>query len=160
MLSDAGKRAAYDYERWLSGQFVRKTAAFTPQSLLQRLEQLNLHMRTVDVYRMNKQLLYEYLLYLFSDDKIAVLQARSDAATSDRITEAVTRAVAPLPYYYTLSVLDRIQLALADRHEAAGRIRALRQSVVRKRQRERSLPWIALLATLLLCFLMYILYRK
>lgn len=117
-------------------------------------------MRSVDIYRMNKQLLYEYLRFLLSDEKIAVLERRAGPEAIRSIITGLTGFLSPLPYYYTLGVLERMQLLAANLPEEQDRIATLRRQARRKRQWERALPWIVAGISLLLCFIMFLLYRR
>lgn len=149
----------YDYERWLSGRFHKQAAIITPDYLHLELQKLNAHIAQIDVYRMNKQLLHQYLLFVFSDDKIGIIQLKAgDKARAGIIAEA-GKAAAHLPHYYARAILERLLLIAANDEERM----ALRQTLTRlarEARLQKFFPWLAVLVALLLCIAMYVFGRK
>lgn len=158
ILSNEEKRALYDHERWLSGKFKnRKALAITPQYLLLEVTKLNSHLATVDVYRMNKQLLHEYLLLLLQDSYIGVLQLKADETTMEEIVLGILKATNYLPFYFAERIFNRLFLLAQEntyqtlRKEIAQNYRVQRKAyLVQKR-----LPWLIVAITILLMFVMY-----
>ncbi|RYZ47839.1 MAG: hypothetical protein EOP49_20200, partial [Sphingobacteriales bacterium] len=89
VLNNTERRALYDHERWLSGRFSKNAAVITPEYLLQETDKLNAHIAVIDVYRMNKELLWRYLLFLLSDEKIAVLRLKGKPGTVSGIIDGI-----------------------------------------------------------------------
>lgn len=114
-LSHTQKRTDYDYERWLSGRFNKKTTLITPDYINNELIKLQDYLNTLDVYRMNKQLLHEYLLFVLSDEKQAILHLKATTAHIENISNNILQITQLLPEYYALPVIDRL-LLLAEQH--------------------------------------------
>lgn len=160
-LSHEEKRALYDHERWLSGRFKgTASSAITPEYLLQELEKLEAHIAVIDVYRMNKQLLHEYLLFLLLDEKIAIIQMKATPAVLSSLAALFLKMETLLPAYYGKVILERLHMLTEGRAEEQQLVAAARQALLRKEHRQRYYPWLALLLTLLLCLAMYLFARK
>ncbi len=159
VLSHVEKRALYDYERWLSGRFHKQAAILTPGYLHLELEKLNAHIAQVDVYRMNKQLLHQYLLFIFSDDKIGIIQLKAGDQDRAGIIAEAAKAAVHLPHYYARDIWERLLLIAANDEERAGLQRVLSR-LAREARWQKLFPWLAVLAALLLCMAMYLFGRK
>jgi molecular chaperone DnaJ len=159
-LSNAGKRSLYNQERWLSGRFSKKTTVITPQYLQQEVQKLNAHLAEVDVYRMNKELLYRYLMFLLSDDKIGIILQKAEDNFASRFVPQILEAIAPLPHYFAKDVLLRLKAITADNEaENTLLVRAIRKRAIEE-QKEKWFPWIIFLVTLLLCLAMYLFSKR
>jgi curved DNA-binding protein CbpA len=158
VLGNEASRAAYDHERWLSGRFTYKgVIAVTPLYLLQEAVKLNAHLRKVDIYRMNKQLLYEYLLFLLQDKNMAILQRKGDAHFLGQFVQEILGAARYLPFYFEKDILGRLSLLVADSDEE--NIKQEIKAAFAQRRRtyilQKSLPWLAVLLTFILMLCMY-----
>ncbi len=159
-MSHEERRALYDYERWLSGRFTRHTAILTPAYLLQEVQKLNAHIAEIDVYRMNKELLHQYLMFLLSDEKIAIIQLKADTDTVHALVSAIIKTVAVLPHYFALDVLQRLKETTSAYPGEREKINLTIRRRKREAQWQRLFPWLALLVTLLLCLAMYFFSKK
>lgn len=155
MLTHEEQRALYDYERWLSGRFQQRAAILDPPYLLLELQKLNAHLAQVDVYRMNKQLLHQYLLFLFSDDKIGIIQLKAEAVTRGSIIEEGLKATLHLPFYYSNEILNRLLQVAADDGEAQP-LRDIKKRLEREARWQKLFPWLVAAVVLLLCVAMYL----
>ncbi len=160
VLANEEKRALYDYERWLSGRFTKNTITLTPEYLLQEVNKLNAHIAEVDVYRMNKELLHRYLMFLLADEKIAILQRKGNPEILAGITKGLMQAVAVLPHYFSLEVLRRLQVTIAGNSDLEQQIGYVLKKLTREAQWQRLFPWLTLLITLLICAGMYLFSKK
>lgn len=160
VLSDPRRRAAYDEERWLSGKIHARKIVITPEYLLGELHKLNNHIRSVDVHRMNRQLLQEYLLFFLKDEKIAVLHKHADETYLHTFVQAMLDTTTHLPYYFAETVLARLQLLARDYIPVQERINTARTAMTRQARLQRLLPLFIVLITLLLCIGMYLFSRK
>ncbi len=160
ILSNDKERKAYDHERWLSGRFRDSIKMITPHYLLDALQKLNMHLLEIDVYRMNRQLLKEYLCYLCTDEKIAILRKKGEIGLLERFIAEGLKTSKFLPYYYELAVLNRFKLiAAADESLNEALLKRERQLLF-IRQWNRFFPWLTVLITLLICIGMFWFGRK
>lgn len=160
VLSNNEKRAAYDHERWLSGRFTKTILAFTPDYLLRETEKLNAHIAEIDVYRMNKQLLHRYLLFLLSDEKLAIINRKADEQFTGQFIPEILKTVKLLPYYFAADVLERLKLISAQTATETNAIRKFGIQLKRHKRGEQLFPWLIVLFTLLLCLAMYWFSKK
>ncbi len=155
ILSHPGKRAAYDEERWLSGRINARTIIITPEYLLREARKLNSHIQSVDVHRMNKQLLQEYLLFFLNDEKIALVHKQADAHYLSAFIPELIRATEYLPYYFARPVFGRMHLLSRDNESAALAVQAAEGRMARQAKWRWYLPLLIVIITLLLCIGMY-----
>lgn len=150
----------YDYERWLSGRFSKNTVILTPQYFLQEIQKLNAHIAVIDVYRMNKQLLHQYLMFLLADEKMAILQLKAEEQVLQDIIGELLKAILPLPSYYAKEILARLKVLAEGYPAEETRIDKVLNRIIREEIWQRSVPWLVLLVTLLLCITMYLFGKK
>jgi hypothetical protein len=159
-LNNEERRALYDYDRWLSGRFTRNAATVTPEYLLQEIQKLNAHIAVIDVYRMNKELLHQYLLFMLSDEKIAVILLKSKAETTHGLVEEIIKASSALPVYFAKEVLYRLKMITVNNPDDALKVDTSLRRLMREYTLEKLFPWLALVITLLLCVAMYFFSKK
>lgn len=160
ILNNAEKRALYDYDRWLSGRFTKNAVAVTPEYLLQEIHKLNAHIALIDVYRMNKELLHQYLLFMLSDEKIAVILLKGKADTIRGLAEGIIKASSTLPVYFAKEVLQRLKMITVNSPDEELKVSTTLKRLSRQQKLERLFPWLALAITLLLCVAMYFFSKK
>jgi len=134
--------------------------AVTPEYLLKEAGKLNGHLAAVDIYRMNRQLLYEYLLLLLQDDYIGILQVKAGTELITDFIKEILRSSAHLPFYYDKEILKRLQLLSGKQ----GPEQATLLTAMKKRKSayllQKAFPWIVAATTLLLCIAMYLFAKK
>jgi hypothetical protein len=159
-LNNEERRALYDYDRWLSGRFTRNAVVVTPEYLLQEIHKLNTHIAVIDVYRMNKELLHQYLLFMLSDEKIAVILLKSKPEIIHGLVEGMMRASSALPVYFAKEVLHRLKMITVNSPDEALKVDTSLKRLTREYKLEKLFPWLALVITLLLCVAMYFFNKK
>ena len=160
VLNNEERRALYDYDRWLSGRFTRNAAVVTPEYLLQEIHKLNAHIAVIDVYRMNKELLHQYLLFLLSDEKIAVILLKSKTETIHGLVEGIIKASSALPLYFAKEVLQRLKMITINSSVEELKVNTRLKRLTRQHTWEKLFPWLTLVITLLLCVAMYFFSKK
>lgn len=161
-LSHAGRRRAYDEERWLMGMSntARQQEAISPQWILHECMKLHRHMATIDTYRMSHRSLRDYIFLLLSDAHIGILLHSNDGETNAAIIEEVLKATRHLQHPYTEEVAERLlQLAGTD----AGVRAEITLSLDKSRKeagRNKYFTLFILMAALLLALFMYFYGRK
>ncbi len=155
VLSDPRKRKDYDRELWLSGKLHEKNLELSPGNLLNELKILNAHILELDVYRMNKSLLQQYLLFLLSDERLAVLTNEPSADYITAFTSEMISIATILPPYLALPVLARMKYAFASIGPALSLISISEQKIKRTYLCTQYAPWVILTTVLLICIAMY-----
>jgi molecular chaperone DnaJ len=157
VLSHEERRRLYDHERWLSGRFAKNALVLKPEYLLDDLYKLNAHLREIDVYRMNRELLYRYLLFMLSDEKVAIIEKRAQAPVRQGIAREILKAMQLLPGFFALEIISRIQLILnGEDEEILKELEMVTRKVQREQRLQRYLPWLISALTLLICVAMYL----
>lgn len=159
ILTHVEKRANYDHERWLSGRFNKKTTILTPEFINIEIIKLKEHLATLDVYRMNKQLLHEYLLFLLSDEKLAILNLKSDENTTNAITNNIIGITELLPVYFALPVLQKLRLLAMTKPFVSDAINTQYQRRIKEQKLQKMQPWFVVFIVITLLTTMY-LYSK
>jgi curved DNA-binding protein CbpA len=122
VLGNAGRRAAYDEERWLRGLTSRTSAAvrITPEWVLKEAARLRRHMETVDTYRMNHAALRDYIAALLSPEHLSVLQAAPGRHAE--ILDEILASTRKLRHEYTTDVARQLLLLAGDHKKNRERI--------------------------------------
>jgi hypothetical protein len=112
------------------------------------------------MYRMNRQLLHEYLLFLLSDDKMALLIQKATPEIIHSISESLLKAIAYLPAYYALPVLNKWMPA-ATMDVGSGREISKKTATLKKEEKQQKVyPWLIVLLTLFILIAMYYFSKK
>jgi hypothetical protein len=128
--------------------------------MLQEIQKLNAHIALVDVYRMNKQLLHQYLLFMLSDEKVAIILLKGKPDTVSGIVSGILKAASTLPLYFSIEVLTRLKVIAVNSIDDTAKIDLALQRLNRERIWEKLFPWLALAITIILCMAMYLFSKK
>ncbi len=114
----------------------------------------------VDVYRMNKELLHQYLLFMLSDEKIAVILLKGKTDTISGIVSGTLKAASALPLYFSIEVLTRLKVITSNNPDDGEKIDLALQKLHREQIWQKLFPWLALAITIVLCMAMYFFSKK
>ena len=156
-LSNSNRRKKYDEERWLSGMDtrMRREQHISPEWILQECVKLSKHMQGIDTYRMSHSSLRDYVLLILSDSHMAVLQQHRDTDVNHQIIIELLMATARLEFRYMPGIAERLVL-LADKDvELLQLIYKHMEALSKDEKRDKYMPFIIVIITLLLCVLMY-----
>jgi hypothetical protein len=128
--------------------------------MLQEIQKLNAHIALVDVYRMNKQLLHQYLLFMLSDEKVAIILLKGKPDTVSGIVSGILKAASTLPLYFSIEVLTRLKVIAVNSIDDTAKIDLALRRLNRERIWEKLFPWLALAITIILCMAMYLFSKK
>jgi len=155
VLSRPVARHAYDLERSRMGMNNRELPEVSTGFLCREAQKLNRHLDHAGAHRIDEGLLFASLIYLLSEQHLALLLQPD--AMDDRIVfmEAVKKAMQYLPYDMLLPLKTPL-LELAAKDEISSEAIRLFFEKRRKAYRwQKTFPWLAILITLLLCALMF-----
>lgn len=116
ILSNPLRRQRYDEERWLSG-FSRRpnVEALSPQWILKQAEQLKQHLSQSDSLALDYTILRACLLYLLSDNHLAILLKEGTTELRQKFFGLVLPPFKLLPQrHVSLVILQLAKLAVAD----------------------------------------------
>lgn len=158
ILSDPGKRAAYDDERWLSGMGGRTSYAqgITPAWLQTVCVELNSSLATMDTHRLSQNALQAYINLILSDAHLSVLQHEASDEQRARIISEILQAAQLLQAPYLAAILPPLYTLAGKGTQVHTDISDYYKQRLRTYNRERMYPYIVLAVTLALCLFMYL----
>jgi len=161
VLTDPAKKEYYLQQRWYDQSIGKRKMqdVITPITVLKQSLELERHVAKLDVFRMDKQGLQEYMLGLLTDDTIEKLHSFGEADTNRQIINVLLSALKPLPLAYTKPVIAQLK-KLAGKDESAH---VLPDEFIRrhekKSQREKYTLLTIIIITSILCLLIYFVSR-
>lgn len=114
----------------------------------------------IDVYRMNKELLHQYLLFMLSDEKIAIILLKGKPDTIQGLVAGIIKASSTLPVFFAKEVLQRLRMITVNSPDDELKVNTSLKRLSREHKLEKIFPWLALAITLLLCVAMYFFSKK
>ncbi len=161
VLSNPAKKEYYLQQRWYQQSTgKRKTQSIiTPVTVLKQLLELDKFVFTLDVHRMDKQGLADYISHLLSADHIAQLIPFDEPHVNNQIITVALRTLEPLSYKQSLSIADRL-LQLTG--EDAGCKKNIAEFLTGKKYREKAekyRPFILILVVIVICVLIWLMGR-
>jgi curved DNA-binding protein CbpA len=157
VLSNPAKREAYLQERWYDQSIgrKRKAEAITPVSILKLSLELERYVSSLDVNRMNKQGLYEYINELLSSDTMEKLNSYNETAITQQIINTILMAMKPLPLNFAITLSIKLE-KLANHDETS--LQRIKSSL---RQHQKRFLWkryqvfLIIVITALICLLIF-----
>ncbi|MCB0777417.1 MAG: hypothetical protein KDB99_13985, partial [Chitinophagaceae bacterium] len=156
-LSKPGKKEQYLQKRWYMQSMGRrkKRDLLTPHSVLLEVLELERHVAGLDHFRMDKEGLQNYILEIFEDGVLVQLQQYNEQETTRQIVRGLIKSAAPLTHsqvnklgtlFYRLASNDNIikreiDVFLKEHHNYT--------------KKEKKLPLLILIITLVICLLIY-----
>ena len=157
VLSNPAKKEAYLQERWYDQSIgrKRKAEAITPVSILKLSLELEKYVSSLDVHRMNKEGLYDYINELLSSATIEKLNQYNETAITQQIINTILMTMKPLPLNFAITLSTKLE-KLANHDETS-----LRQIKSSLRQQQKRFLWrryqvfLILVITVLICLLIF-----
>ena len=145
-------------QRWYNQSMgKRKTQnAITPVTILMQALELEKYVSTLDVFRMDKVGLQEYILCLISDSTIEKLKKINEPETNLQIVTIILRAMPPLPKLYVKGITEQLNKLSEGDEIAKNQLTAFIQRTEKKNRREKYSLIIIIIATAFLCLLIYL----
>ncbi len=158
-LTDPYKKEAYLQQRWYEQSMGRKlsgTSPLTSSAILRDAISLEKYISTLDPFRIDKEGLWEYIQKLLSDDAIDILLSENEPGLISNITGILIKS----GKVFTLSQAERLTLLLhkISTKNSAESI-AIQHYLLEKTKEASRDRWkmpIILIATVLLCLLIYL----
>lgn len=158
ILTNPSKKEKYLQQRWYNQSTgSRKTQdVITPVSVLKQALELERYASKLDVFRMDKEGLRDYILELLSPTTIGQLKEFNEPAITRQIIDTIIRSANHLQEQQAIPIAERLrQLAGNDTslHEQINIFAGKHRS---RQQREKYNFLIILIATILICLLIWI----
>lgn len=158
VLTDPSKKEYYLQRRWYEQSIGKRTKQdiITPVTVLKQALELERHVSGLDVFRMDKQGLKDFVLGLLPGSTIEKLHAFNEPESIRTIISTILKAIHPLPKAYTGEILESLQQLAGSDTIALQDINAYSSKASRKHRREQFSLIIIIAATLILCLLIWL----
>ena len=156
VLTNPVKKENYLQQRWYNQSIGKRRTAeiITPVSILKLVLELERYVSRLDVHRMNKEGLADYIDELLSTDTIKSLKHFNEPEINRQIVASTLSAMQPLTIKFVGKLTQRLE-SLADDETSLRRTRTF------LRAREKAFLWdrykvvVIILFTILICLLIY-----
>ena len=158
VLSHPAKKEKYLQQRWYNQSIGKKYSGnepITPETILKQCLELNRYVSRLDIHRMNKEGLLEYIDNIFSDTSIEQLNAFNEAAVNHQIIISILRTSEYLKATQAKAIIEKLFLFARD--EESNKL--ITDSINRHRQKENWQKYrmiLLLIATVVICLLIYL----
>lgn len=158
VLTNPAKKEYYLQQRWYNQSMgKRKTQdVITPVTVLMQVLELEKYVSTLDVFRMDKAGLQEYILGLISDSTIEQLKKFNEPETNRQIITIILKAIVPLPQLYIKDIIEQLNMLSGTDEIANQQLSVFSQKTDKKNRREKYSLIIIIIATAFLCLLIYL----
>jgi len=158
VLTNPAKKEYYLQQRWYNQHIgKRKTQdAVTPDSVLKLALELERYVSTLDVFRMDKQGLKEYILDLLPDSTVEKLHEFNETETNREIISAILKTMHSLPKAYLQDIAVQLTKLTSEDKSAFRQIQLFIQKMERKHRREKYSLIIIIAATVVLCLVIWV----
>lgn len=156
VLTNPTKKEYYLQQRWYNQSIGKRKVQeiVTPENILKQVLELEKYVAGIDVFRMDKKGLQEYICEILNDSTLATLNTFNDINANNEIAHLIIKAANPLPYSY----LHSIEKKLESLHTGAS-TKALLSVFIQKHKtnnRKKNLEvWVALVIAIAICMLIY-----
>jgi curved DNA-binding protein CbpA len=158
VLTHPAKKEYYLQQRWYNQSMGIKTteAVINPVTILKQALELDRYVTTLDVHRMDKEGLYDYICNLLPEETIVKLNAFNEVGVNKSIVEAILKSGQVLPWKYAKPLSERLKRINTD----LSTIEIINKFVEYSRHTgnwEKYKIWIVLLIVTLVCTFIYLL---
>lgn len=155
-LSDDKKKRVYDEERYFSGLSSRKDPVkLNGEWILSETRKLSAHMTKVDSGFMNHKALHDYILLLLSEAHLAILKQENKHETNRAVIEETLQASRHIESGFFPAIALRLSSLTGSDESLTQLIREAEKKNRERSSRDKYLPFLVAVITLLLCLLMY-----
>lgn len=160
VLSNPSKKGFYLQQRWYDQVMNKKqtTTVVTPESLLKQFIELEKYVSKLDVHRMDKEGLYQYINELLSDDTIVLLNKFGEHDINRSIVDTTLKSLCYVPYKIAQPMLAKLKKIKVDDSTEAD-FAAYTQHAKMAHTWNKFRTWAILCIVFVLCFLIYLVSR-
>ena len=111
VLTNPAKKEYYLQQRWYNQSIGKrkKQDVITPVTILKQALELEKYVSTLDVFRMDKEGLKEYILGLLPNSTIELLKKFNEPETTRQIIVTTLKAMHPLPKVFTGPIITQLE---------------------------------------------------
>jgi len=156
-LTHPAKRDLYLQQRWYAqsvGQ-RKKQEVVTPVTLLKQLLELDRYTSRLDVHRMDKEGLYQYLLSIISNENILTLNSFHEESINKEIIHTALKTGHYLTLNNAKDIAERLKKIAGENPELFITIDEFIHRESRNEYWEKRRVWIIIVIVILLCLGIY-----
>jgi curved DNA-binding protein CbpA len=156
VLTNPVKKENYLQQRWYNQSIGKRRMAemITPVSILKLVLELEQYVSRLDVHRMNKEGLSDYIDELLSPDTIKNLKQFNEPEINGQIITSTLSAMQPLTMEFIGKLTERLEI-LADDDTWLRRIKSFSRNRKKAFLWERYKVGVIILFTIFICLLIY-----
>ena len=158
VLTNPAKKDIYLQERWYNQSINRRRTgeAVTPVSILKLSLEMEKYVSKLDVHRMNKKSLSQYIDELISPETVQILKQFNDGGINAEIIKNILKALKPLPLKCTEPLLARLETLAGDDAEMLQKTKSFLKDHEKRFLWQKYKTVLMLLFTILICLLIYL----
>lgn len=162
VLTNPHKKEIYLQQRWYNQSIGKRRTeqTVTPVNILKQSLELSRYTASLDIHRMDKQGLCEYIEEMISTEKIEQLNNFNEPGINEEIIKAILQAAKPLSYNQLLRVSDRLKLLAVGNELIIKKIDSQLLQKMSAGKWNRYRPVLILLITLIICVVIFFLSGK
>jgi molecular chaperone DnaJ len=157
ILSHPAKKEYYLQQRWYNQSMgIKRTeTVITPVTILKQALELERYVSKLDVHRMDKEGLYDYICRILPEETIQKLNSFKELSINTSIVETILKGSHALPFIYAKPLAERLTRLNTD----APTVERINKFVDHSRYTgnwDKYKVWVVLVIVLLLCGFFYI----
>lgn len=158
VLSNPGKKEYYLQQRWYnrSSGKRKEQQVITPVNILKLVLEVDKYVSTLDVFRMDKQGLFQYINTQLDDTTIEKLISFDDPEINHQIILFSLRTIKSLQAYQAETIANRLTKLAAGSPESQECISQHIRAAWKKEKQERKELVSIIIITLLICLLIWL----
>lgn len=158
VLTDPAKKDYYLQQRWYnqSAGRSRTMEIVTPVNVLKQSLELERYVSALDVFRMDKAGLRDYILSFINDAAVTTLNGFDEPETIGQIIRSILLAIKPLPKMYADPVINQLNKLAAKDTRAINLVSEYTVTAGRRHRREKYSLLFIIIVTILLCLLIWL----
>jgi molecular chaperone DnaJ len=158
VLTNPAKKEYYLQQRWYNQSTGRKKTqdVINPVNVLKQALELERYVSTLDVFRMDKQGLQDYMLEILSDPTIEQLKKFDEPGMIRETVSIILKAMHPLPKAFHDPILAQLRKLAAADNTALQLLNDFAARAAGKHRREKYSLILIIAATVILCILIWL----
>ncbi|MFN8290451.1 MAG: DnaJ domain-containing protein [Chitinophagaceae bacterium] len=158
VLTDPAKKDYYLQQRWYNQSAGRRRTMeiVTPVNVLKQSLELERYVSALDVFRMDKAGLRDYILSFINDAAVTTLNGFDEQETIRQIIRSILLAIKPLPKMYADPVISQLNKLAAKDTRAINLVSEYTVTAGRRHRREKYSLLFIIIVTILLCLLIWL----
>jgi curved DNA-binding protein CbpA len=161
VLSNPSKKEYYLQQRWYDQVMNKKQAGtiVTPVTVLKQFIELDKYVAKLDVHRMDKEGLYQYISQILSDDTIVILNKFDEPDVNRSIVDATLKSLSYVPYKIAQPMLAKLKKIKVDGSAEADFAAYIRHAKT-AHSWNKFRTWAIICIVIVVCVLIYLVSRK